>query len=153
MAFKDRFRAAYEALQDVWAIPGEGDAPTCPVPRTSLYDLDPPGLFYQDRDRPAEDDETPGTVLDYYRMIYGPRVPLTAARQLDELLQHSDLAVQLDIGKGHIPAAARETFHSLHAHGMLLIADDGSLWSTEPPEVPGGQWIFEEKKAQPQRNR
>ncbi|TGZ12349.1 hypothetical protein DV517_74440 [Streptomyces sp. S816] len=154
MAFKEKFRAAYQALKDASGpLPGESDTPTCPVPRISLYELDPPGVFYQDRDRPAEDDETPDKVLDYYRMIYGPRVPLAAARQLDELLVHSDLAVQLDIGKGRVPAVTRETLHSLHAHGMLLIAADGSLWSTEPPAFPGGQWTFEEKKAEPQRDR
>ncbi|MFI8178358.1 hypothetical protein ACIF6H_34280 [Streptomyces microflavus] len=42
--------------------------------------------------------------------------------------------------------------HSLHAHGMLLLADDGSLWMTIPPgtphSAPDGKWSLVEQKVQ-----
>lgn len=45
----------------------------------------------------------------------------------------------------------RRRVHSLHAKGLFLIADDGSLWLTVPPgtsvSAPRGEWTFVEQKA------
>ena len=141
-----------------------------PRPRQpmSLYDLEPPGVFYQDWDRPVgTDDEvmakisevfgpdsgeavTMRTLLDY-REIYGPHIPVSAAGQLDLILADTDLAAQLAPSTGSTQADVRDSMHSLHAQGLLLIADDGSLWMTVPPgtpySAPDGQWAFVEQKA------
>ena len=140
------------------------------VPRLrNLYDLEPPGVFYQDWDRPvggddeimsqvtaafgADSDETlTMRFMLEYRRIYGPDVPLAAARHLDQILVRTDLGAHMIEMLGTTSDEARESMHSLHAQGMLLIADDGSLWMTVPPgtpySAPHGQWKFVEQKAE-----
>jgi putative transposase len=87
-----------------------------------------------------------------YREIYGPHIPLGAAAQLDLILAESDLAARLAPNAACGEDDARNSVHSLHAHGMLLIDDDGSLWMTVPPgtpySAPNGEWAFVEKKAE-----
>jgi hypothetical protein len=126
--------------------------------------LEPPGTFYQDWDRPlgADDDvmskvveafghdsgeaTTMRLMLDY-RRLYGPHIPLDAASQLDLIVETTNLSETLGIAQ----AETRDSVHSLHAQGLLLIADDGSLWLTVPPgtpySAPNVQWAFVEKKA------
>jgi hypothetical protein len=139
-----------------------------PRPRY-LYDLEPPGVFYEDWDRPTgSDDEVMAKVTTAfgadsdealtmrfmleYRKTYGPHVPLVAAHHLDEILAQSDLTSQLIDSMGGTPETIRETVHSLHAQGMLLIDDDGALWLTVPPgtphSAPDGQWTFVERKVE-----
>ncbi|MFJ1751152.1 hypothetical protein ACIOJD_33730 [Streptomyces sp. NPDC088116] len=131
--------------------------------------MEPPGAFYQDWDRPVgTDDEVMAKVTNAfgpesgeavtmrmmldYRNLYGPHVPLGAAGQLDLILEDTALAAQLAQSTGVTQDDARDSLHSLHAQGMLLIADDGSLWMTVPPgtpySAPNGQWSFIEKKAE-----
>ncbi|MFF5131014.1 hypothetical protein ACFY41_29335 [Streptomyces syringium] len=133
----------------------------------SLYDLDPPGIYYQEWDKPTGTDvevmakviESFGTdsreaatmrLLLEYRGIYGPHIPLAAAGHLDVILQDTDLVASLTESVGSTAGGVRESLHSLHAQGMLLVADDGSLWMTVPPGTPysaaGGQWAFVEQK-------
>lgn len=133
-----------------------------------LYDLKPPGIFYQDWNCPvgtdaeimtkvttafgADSDEAlTMRFMTEYRTFYGPHVPLSAAHQLDQILVRTDLGGYMTEHLGTTPEEARESMHSLHARGMLLIADDGSLWMTVPPgtphSAPNGQWVFVEKKA------
>ncbi|MCX0241831.1 hypothetical protein [Streptomyces drozdowiczii] len=134
----------------------------------SLYNLNPPGCYYQEWDRPTGTDEnvmdkvveefgadsgeaaTMRLLLEY-RAIYGPQIPIAAACHLDLILRDTDLVADLHESLGSEPEDVRESIHSLHAQGMLLIADDGSLWMTVPPgtpySAPNGQWAFVEKKA------
>lgn len=126
--------------------------------------MEPPGVFYQDWDRPvgADDDVMSQVVAAFgpdsgeaatmrlmldYRRFYGPRIPLSAAGHLDLILENTNLAESM----GVTPTETRDSLHSLHAQGLLLIADDGSLWLTVPPgtpySAPNGQWAFVEMKA------
>ncbi|MEU2149948.1 MULTISPECIES: hypothetical protein [Streptomyces] len=134
-----------------------------------LSDLDPPGVFYTDWDSPVgTDTEVMAKVTDHFgadsdeattmryllrfREIYGPHIPLGAVGQLELLLDETDLLTQLSPGEGVSSDDACDSVHSLHAHGMLLIADDGSLWTTVPPgtpySAPDGKWSFVEQKVQ-----
>ncbi|WP_236711247.1 hypothetical protein [Streptomyces sp. 150FB] len=133
-----------------------------------MYDLEPPGTFYQDWDRPnGTDTEVMATVADAfgpdsgeaatmrlmldYRKTYGPYVPLAAAGQLDLILEDTALVAELAQSTGSAVDDTRDSLHSLHAQGMLLIADNGSLWMTVPPgtpySAPNGQWAFVERRA------
>ncbi|MFY4721471.1 hypothetical protein [Streptomyces sp. LaBMicrA B280] len=133
----------------------------------SLFDLNPPGTFYQEWDTPtgndkelldtattafgADSDEATTTRLILeYRDIYGPRIPIAAAAHLDLIVRDTDLAAELATSMGSSMNDVRESLHSLHAQGMLLVADDESLWMTIPPGTPysaaGGQWAFVEQK-------
>ncbi|MDJ0466799.1 hypothetical protein QMK30_36210 [Streptomyces sp. H27-C3] len=118
-----------------------------------MYNLNPPGVFCQEWDRPVGIDEqvmatvtaafgpdsdeatTMRMMLDY-RKIYGPHIPLGAAGQLDLIFADTALAAQLARSTGSARDDTRDSLHSLHAQGMLLIADDGSLWMTVPPGTP-----------------
>jgi hypothetical protein len=133
-----------------------------------LYNLNPPGAFYQDWHSPTgTDDEamaraeglfgpdsyeaaTMRLMLEY-RNIYGPCVPLAAAGQLDLVLADTGLVTKFAQFMAGTRDGIRDSLHSLHAQGLLLIADDGSLWMTVPPgtpcSAPNGQWTFVEKKA------
>ncbi|MFJ7416353.1 hypothetical protein ACIQWZ_36970 [Streptomyces sp. NPDC098077] len=145
--------------------------PRTPRPRQPklLFDLEPPGAFYTDWDSPVgtdtevmtqvierfgadSDEATTMRFLLRFREIYGPNIPLDAIGQLELLLDETDLLTQLSPGAGVTTDDARDSVHSLHAHGMLLIADDGSLWMTVPPgtpySAPNGEWSFVEKKVQ-----
>ncbi|MEI5034453.1 hypothetical protein RB201_22285 [Streptomyces sp. S1A(2023)] len=88
----------------------------------------------------------------YFRRIYGPNIPLGAIGQLELLLDETDLLTRLSPGVGVTADDARKSAHSLHAHGLILIADDGSLWRTIPPgtpnSAPGGTWSFVEQQVQ-----
>ncbi|MFF1511886.1 hypothetical protein [Streptomyces sp. NPDC058326] len=130
--------------------------------------MKPPGVFYEDWERPVGSDNevmskiatafgpesgearTMQLLLDY-RRIYGPNIPLGAAGHLDLILEDTSLATDLAESMGSAQTEARDTLHSLHAQGLLLIADDGSLWTTAPPGTPlsatDDQWTFVEKKA------
>ncbi|MFG2977708.1 hypothetical protein ACGFYY_32550 [Streptomyces sp. NPDC048331] len=130
--------------------------------------MKPPGVFYEDWEHPVgSDTEVMSTIatafgpesgeartmqllLDY-RRIYGPYLPLGAAGHLDLILEDTNLATDLAESMGSVQTETRDTVHSLHAQGLLLIADDGSLWLTVPPgtpnSAPSGQWAFIEKKA------
>ncbi|MFE5096630.1 hypothetical protein ACFRCI_41550 [Streptomyces sp. NPDC056638] len=97
------------------------------------------------------DEATTMRFLLRFREIYGPNIPLGAVGQLEFLLDETDLLTQLSPTPDVIDNAdTRDSVHSLHAHGMLLIADDGSLWMTFPPGTPhsaqGGAWSFVEQK-------
>ncbi|MFD4341771.1 hypothetical protein ACFWPP_31880 [Streptomyces anulatus] len=144
-------------------------------PRTSgtsrgrtLYDLDPPGLYYEEWNTPAGTDKqvmdkvsgafgtdsaeaaTMRRLLDY-RTIYGPHIPVAAAAHLDLILQDTSLVAELHMSSGSATDDIRESMHSLHAMGTLLVADDGSLWMTIPPgtphSAPDGGWSFIGQKA------
>ncbi|MFF1650953.1 hypothetical protein [Streptomyces sp. NPDC058240] len=101
---------------------------------------------------PESGEATTMRALLRYREVYGPHIPLGAAGQLDLILAESDLAARLAPNADCSKDDARDSVHSLHAHGMLLIADDGSLWMTVPPgtpySAPNGEWAFVEKKAE-----
>ncbi|WP_044377380.1 hypothetical protein [Streptomyces noursei] len=130
-----------------------------------LYDLEPPGIYYREWDTPkGTDEEAMNKVNDAfgrdsdaaltmrfmleYRWTYGPRVPVMAARQLDQIVVRTDLATDLAQTMGVPPEEAREHLHTLHARGVLLIADDGSLWMTVPSGTgTNDHWVFVEKKA------
>ncbi|GAA3163537.1 hypothetical protein GCM10017688_07730 [Streptomyces ramulosus] len=160
-------RRAREAARRAAAAERIGPRPIkAPRPRT-LYSLNPPGLYYKEWDTPTGTDEEVmskvaeafGTdsgeaatmrILLEYRGIYGPRIPFAAAGHLDVILQDSELGADLAESIGSTAGDVRESLHSLHAQGMLLVADDGSLWMTVPPGTPysaaGGQWTFVEQK-------
>ncbi|WP_030705066.1 MULTISPECIES: hypothetical protein [unclassified Streptomyces] len=134
----------------------------------TLYDLAPPGSYYQEWDTPAGTDRqvmdkvaaafgaesaeaaTMRRLLEY-RTIYGPRIPIEAAAHLDLILDDTDLVAQLHTSSGSATDDIRESMHSLHAMGTLLVADDGSLWMTIPPgtphSAPDGGWSFIGKKS------
>lgn len=145
--------------------------PRIPRPRQPklLSDLNPPGTYYTGWDSPVgSDTEVMAKVTNHFgadsdeattmrhllrfRKIYGPHVPLGAVVQLELLLDETDLLTQLSLGVGASVDEARNSVHSLHAHGMLLLADDGSLWMTIPPgtphSAPDGKWSLVEQKVQ-----
>ncbi|MFD3750291.1 hypothetical protein ACFWVT_08485 [Streptomyces cyaneofuscatus] len=172
-------RRAREAARRAAAAQRIGPRPPrTPRPRQPkfLFDLEPPGVFYTDWDSPVgtdtevmaqvsdhfgedSDEATTMRLLLRFREIYGPNIPLGAIGQLELLLDETDLLAQLSPRTDVIDYDdARDSVHSLHAHGMLLIADDGSLWMTVPPgtpySAPNGEWSFVERKAQaPARHR
>ncbi|MFE0776919.1 hypothetical protein [Streptomyces sp. NPDC058861] len=133
----------------------------------TLYDLAPPDAYYQDWATPEGTDEellakvaetfgpesgpteTMRMLLDY-REIYGPNISTEAARHLEEIFTHTDLTGLAKKTMGAAPEDTRDAMHFLHAQGMLLIADDGSLWLTVPPgtphSAPHGQWSFGDRK-------
>ncbi|RPK78163.1 hypothetical protein [Streptomyces sp. ADI98-10] len=155
------------AAQRIGPRPPRTPRPRRPKP---LFDLNPPGVFYTDWDSPVgTDTEVMAKVTDHFgadsdeattmryllrfREIYGPDIPLGAVGQLELLLDETDLLAQLSPRTDVVDsAAARDSVHSLHAHGMLLVADDGSLWTTVPPgtphSAPDGAWSFVERKIQ-----
>ncbi|GAA1143288.1 hypothetical protein [Streptomyces javensis] len=160
-------RRARESARRAAAAQRIGPRPVrTPRPRQpkTLYDLKPPGVFYQDWERPigADDDvmskidaafgtesreaTTMRLMLDY-RRFYGPNIPLGAAGHLDLILENTNLAEAMGVTQ----TETRDSVHSLHAQGLLLIADDGCLWLTVPPgtpySAPNGQWAFGEKKS------
>ncbi|MFE2943378.1 hypothetical protein ACFXKG_30645 [Streptomyces sp. NPDC059255] len=101
---------------------------------------------------PDSDEAVTMRMMLDYRRIYGPHIPLGAAGQLDLILADTALAAELARSAGSTHDDARDSLHSLHAQGMLLVADDGSLWMTVPPgtpySAPNGQWAFIERKAE-----
>lgn len=160
-------RRAREAARRAAAAERIGPQPVRPPRPRTLYAMRPPGLYYEDWHMPKGDDDqiirkiaeefgpdsgeakTMRLILDY-REVYGPHVPLGAAGHLDAILDHTELAATLTEPLGCPPDDARKTLHSLHAQGLLLVADDGSLWTTIPPgtplSTPGKGWSFVEKK-------
>ncbi|MDL5205297.1 hypothetical protein [Streptomyces sp. ALI-76-A] len=158
-------RRAREAARRAAAAQRIGPRPVRPARPRHLYDLKPPGIYYREWDTPeGTDEEVMNKVNDIfgpasdaaltmrfvleYRRTYGPRVPVMAARQLDQILVRTDLATDLAQTMGVPPEEAREQLHTLHARGVLLIADDGSLWTTAPPGTgTNDHWVFVEKKA------
>lgn len=158
-------RRASEAARRAAAAQRIGPRPVGPAIPRHLYDLKPPGIYYREWDTPkGADEEAMAKVNDAfgpdseaaltmrfvleYRRTYGPRVPVTAARQLDQIVVRTDLATDLAQTMGVPPEEAREHLHTLHAQGLLLIADDGSLWTTVPPGTgTNDHWVFAEKKA------
>ncbi|GGP89987.1 hypothetical protein [Streptomyces melanogenes] len=161
-------RRAREAARRAAAVERIGPQPVrTPRPRT-LYSMRPPGLYYEDWHAPkGEDNRLINEIVDKfgpdsdeaktmrimleYRTMYGPRFPFAAAGHLDVILNTSELTAQLTEPLNCSPEEARQSLHSLHAQGLLLVADDGSLWTTVPPGTPlsaaDGQWAFVEKKA------
>ncbi|MFE3581409.1 hypothetical protein [Streptomyces vinaceus] len=158
-------RRASEAARRAAAAQRIGPRPVRPARPRHLYDLKPPGIHYREWDTPKGTDEevmnkvnstfgpdseaalTMRFVLEY-RRTYGPRIPVMAARQLDQIVVRTDLATDIAQTMGVPPEEAREHLHTLHARGVLLIADDGSLWMTAPPETgTNDHWVFVEKKA------
>ncbi|MFF1405085.1 hypothetical protein [Streptomyces sp. NPDC058294] len=158
-------RRAGEAARRAAAAKRIGPRPARPVRPRHLYDLKPPGIHYREWDTPKGTDEevmnkvndtfgpdsdaalTMRFVLEY-RRTYGPRVPIMAARQLDQIAVRTGLAADLAQTMGVPPEEAREHLHTLHARGVLLITDDGSLWMTVPPGTgTNDKWVFVEKKA------
>ncbi|MEU5284949.1 hypothetical protein N7925_03745 [Streptomyces sp. CA-278952] len=165
-------RRAREAARRAAAAQRIGPQPLrTPRPRQPkfLFDLKPPGAFYTDWDFPVGTDTgVMGRVIDdfgadsveaatmrillHFRRIYGPNIPLGAIGQLELLLDETDLLTRLSPAEGVTADDARKSVHSLHAHGLILIADDGSLWRTIPPgtpnSAPGGRWSFVEQQVQ-----
>ncbi|MGW7095632.1 hypothetical protein [Streptomyces sp. NPDC054874] len=163
-------RRAREAARRAAAAQRIGPRPLrAPRPRRPklLFDLQPPGVFYTDWEIPVGTDTgVMGQVIDqfgadsaeaatmrillYFRRIYGPNIPLGAIGQLELLLDETDLLTRLSPGPDVTADDARESVHFLHAHGRILIADDGSLWMTVPPgtpnSAPDGTWSFVEQK-------
>jgi hypothetical protein len=158
-------RRVGEAARRAAAAQRIGPRPVRPARPQYLYDLKPPGVYYREWDTPKGADEevmkkvnaefgpdsdaalTMRFVLEY-RRTYGPRVPVMAARQLDQFVVRTDLATDLAQTMGVPPEEAREHLHTLHARGVLLIADDGSLWMTLPPGTKtNDHWTFVDKKA------
>ncbi|MEU2181045.1 hypothetical protein [Streptomyces thermolilacinus] len=158
-------RRAGEAARRAAAAQRIGPRPARPTRPRHLYDLNPPGSYYREWDTPnGTDEEVMHKVNDTfgpdsdaalgmrfvleYRKTYGPRVPVMAARQLDQIVVRTDLATDLAQTMDVPPEEAREHLHTLHARGVLLIADDGSLWMTVPPGTgTNDRWVFVEKKA------
>ncbi|MFC1436046.1 hypothetical protein ACEZDB_35975 [Streptacidiphilus sp. N1-3] len=161
-------RRAREAARRIAAAERIGPRPPKTARPKRLYDLKPPGTYYCEWDTPVGTDEEVTSKIEAlfgadsdealtarflleYRGIYGPRVPLQAAQQLDRILTLTDLCTSMAESLGTTPDEARETIHDLHARGVLLIADDHSLWMTVPPgtshSAPHGQWTFVEQKA------
>ncbi|MGW3954052.1 hypothetical protein ACWEKM_24735 [Streptomyces sp. NPDC004752] len=158
-------RRASEAARRAAAAQRIGPRPVKPARPRPLYDIKPPGIHYREWDTPnGTDEEVMNKVNDTfgpdseaalgmrfvleYRKTYGPRVPVMAARQLDQIVVRTDLATDLAQTMGITPEEAREHLHTLHARGALLIADDGSLWMTVPPGTgTNNHWTFVEKKA------
>ncbi|MGX9923543.1 hypothetical protein ACWIG4_27255 [Streptomyces sp. NPDC002248] len=170
MAAKKKNPAARKAQKNARrATRKRNSARTPQAPRfKTLYDLSPPGAYYQEWEKPRGGD--PETVMSMvseaygadsgeaatmrlmlrYRDIYGPHVPFAAAGQLDLLLDTTDLADQVGGSLLGAEDDVRDTVHRLHAQGLLLIDDDGSLWTTIPPgtpySAPDGQWAFTDQK-------
>ncbi|WDN55765.1 hypothetical protein [Streptomyces clavuligerus] len=125
--------------------------------------MDPPGLVYREWSRLDDGDDVMSKVAEAfgpdsgkanvmrllleYRRFYGPYIPVVAARHLDLILEDTDWAEAMNV----TPTETRESLHTLHAQGLVLIADDGSLWLTVPPgtphSAPNGEWAFVERKA------
>ncbi|WP_030272961.1 hypothetical protein [Streptomyces sp. NRRL B-24484] len=161
-------RRAREAARRTAATARIGPRPVmAPRPQT-LHALNPPGLYYKEWHTPKGTDEevmskvteaygadsdeaTTMRLMLEYRTIYGPRVPFAAAGHLDVILRDTDLVAGLREYVGSAPDEVRASLHSLHSQGLLLVADDGSLWVTVPPgtpqATPGGQWTFLGQKA------
>lgn len=161
-------RRAREAARRAAAAGRIGPRPVrTPRPR-SLYEMRPPGLHYEEwhtvkgEDNrgineivgefgPDSDEAKLMRIMLEYRTFYGSRIPFAAAGHLDVILNDTELAAQLTEPLNCSLEEARQSLHSLHAQGMLLVADDGSLWTTVPPGAPlsaaDGQWAFVGKKA------
>ncbi|MFJ9520648.1 hypothetical protein ACIRPK_20650 [Kitasatospora sp. NPDC101801] len=160
-------RRAREATRRAAAAERIGPRPVMtPRPRT-LHSLKPPGAYYEEWHTPVGDDEEVIAMLTEtygadsgevftmrlmleYRTFYGPKVPFAAAGHLDLILRDSALAAELQQSMGSTSDDIRESLHSLHAQGLVLVDGDGSLWMTVPPgtplSAPGGQWAFVEQK-------
>ncbi|MCX4481657.1 hypothetical protein OOK44_35380 [Streptomyces cellulosae] len=136
-----------------------------------LYDRNPPGAFYREWARPTLPQGTVGgSPLDVaetqfgrdsseadtmrtllrYADIYGTQIPVAAARHLETLSRLSGMAADAASAQGITEDEAVESLHSLHAQGLLLVDDDGSVWLTVPPgtpySAPDGGWAFVEKR-------
>lgn len=167
-------RRAQEAARRTAAAERIGPRPKrTPHPRkpATLYDLNPPGAFYRDWARPtvplgmdgaspldvvaahfgpdSGEADTMRTLLEYAK-IYGQQIPVDAARHLDMGARLSGMAADAAADQGITEDEAVESLHSLHAQGLLLVDDDGSVWLTVPPgtpySAPDGGWAFVEKR-------
>ncbi|MYT77832.1 hypothetical protein GTY69_09265 [Streptomyces sp. SID8364] len=166
-------RRAHEAARRATAAQRIGPRPTgtpCPRRRKPLFDLEPPGAFSTDWDSPVGMDTgvmarvtarfgagsteaATMRVLPHFRGVYGPNLPLGAIGQLELLPAGTDLLSRLSPGVDVSSDDARNSVHSLHARGMILVADDGSVWTTVPPgtphSAPDGGWTFVERVRAP----
>ncbi|WP_251021787.1 hypothetical protein [Streptomyces sp. ISL-98] len=139
-----------------------------------MYSLNPPGAYYEDWVNPgarllaegpeallaatAEEFGPESSELDTVRVlvrfgeIYGFPVPVTAARHLDAMVELVGYATQFASLEGVTEDEALASMHSLHAQGLLLIDDDGSVWTSVPPgtpySAPNGEWALVEKKVE-----
>jgi len=167
-------RRAPEAARRTAAAERIGPRPKrTPRPRkpATLYDLNPPGTFYRDWARPtvpqgmngagpldvvvahfgpdSGEADTMKTLLAYAQ-IYGQQIPVDAARHLETLARLSGMAAEAAAAQNISEDEAVESLHSLHAQGLLLVDDDGSVWLTVPPgtpySAPDGGWAFVEKR-------
>ncbi|MFI0742333.1 hypothetical protein ACH4PU_30305 [Streptomyces sp. NPDC021100] len=136
-----------------------------------MVELKPPGAYYKDWFAPGQRwlDEGPEKMLAEVTQKYGAdsaevsiirtaasfghlygEVPSEAACHLDHVMRASGYVRELAEAMGVPEIEALTSLHSLHAQGMLLVDDDGSIWMTVPPgaprSVPGGGWAFVEKK-------
>ncbi|WP_030299028.1 hypothetical protein [Streptomyces katrae] len=167
-------RRAREAARRAAAAERIGPRPKrTPRPRNTatLYSLNPPGAFYQEWASPALPHGTDATspleavvaqfgpdsgqadtmrTLLKYGDLYGTPIPVVAARHLERLARLSGLAADAADNQGITEDEAIESLHSLHAEGLLLVDDDGSVWMTVPPgtpySAPDGVWAFMEKR-------
>lgn len=165
-------RRAREAARRTAAAERIGPRPKrTPRPPATLYDLNPPGTFYRDWARPAVpkgmngaspldvvvahfgpdsgEADTMRTLLAYAE-IYGQQIPVGAARYLETLARLSGMAAEAAADQSISEDEAVESLHSLHAQGLLLVDDDGSVWLTVPPgtpcSAPDGGWTFVDKR-------
>ncbi|WP_331726704.1 hypothetical protein [Streptomyces sp. NBC_00280] len=167
-------RRAREAARRTAAAERIGPLPKrTPRPRqpTTLYDLSPPGTYYREWARPAvpqgmngaspldaavarfgPDSGEADTMRRFlaYAEIYGQQIPVDAARHLETLARLSGMAAEAAVAQNMSEEEAVESLHSLHAQGLLLVDDDGSVWLTVPPgtpySAPDGAWAFVEKR-------
>ncbi|MEU0343766.1 hypothetical protein ABZ092_33635 [Streptomyces bobili] len=165
-------RRAREAARRTAAAERIGPRPKrTPRKPATLYDLSPPGAFYREWVRPAVPQGMDGaSPLDAavahfgpdagevdtmrrflaYAEIYGQQIPVDAARHLETLARLSGMAAEAAAAQDMSEEEAVESLHSLHAQGLLLVDDDGSVWLTVPPgtpySAPDGAWAFVEKR-------
>lgn len=138
--------------------------------RPSLKDLNPPGTHYTQWCEPgprarqlgldgmldyiaqhskaAEDPaivQQMMRVVDAYAELYGGSLP-DAAFTLDLTLRASPLLGEIMSLQGVGQEGALRSFHELHATGLLLVDDEGTLWMSVPPGCPDAsqtQWHLE----------
>lgn len=139
-----------------------------PLTSRTLFALRPPGEYYErdecwarlstDIEQQAALDAVAGDpgalealrALHRFSHVYGREIPAAAALHLDSMLRSSGYLTDFSQLSGISEDDALESLHGLHASGLLLVADDGSVWLTVPPgtpvSAPGDEWAFVEQK-------
>lgn len=151
---------AAEAARRAAAAQRIGPKPArTPKPYSGLKALQPPGHLYQDWTQAdprlqgvsLEDAlaQFEGSTVDQHRIevtvryaeIYGVGGIPEAAFTLDTAMRDSGRAAQSAKNTGITAEEALKQFHILHATGLLLVADDGGIWTSVPPTAAAdGRW-------------